>query len=169
MKKNEFNFFNELVVDWILLNVEGLKNYVPIAKYLSKFKLGRIDLYYLREKKATDNISINQFLKKCQQEITKKKARITMNKDQANILTIGNRKNPNYLRIYSEEKMKGIKFELEIKKLSLKSMQELLVSGEIQQFEEKIYFVFLKHLAKILPLSYCYLDWLAVWLRKLNE
>lgn len=79
------------------------------------------------------------------------------------IFTIGNRKSSNYFRIY--QKKDGLEFELEIKKTPLKSFQDLLFSTQIQQFEAECSHYFLKSFAKIFPISYCFMDWLAVNLR----
>jgi hypothetical protein len=47
----------------------------------------------------------------------------------------------------------------------LKSFQDLLFSGQIQQFESESSYYFLKSFANIFPISYCFMDWLAVSLK----
>ena len=74
--------------------------------------------------------------------------------------SIGNRKSSNFFRIY--QKKDGLEFELEIKKTPLKSFQDLLFSEQIQQFESESSYYFLKSFANIFPISYCFMDWLAV-------
>nr|YP_009518873.1 hypothetical protein [Boodleopsis pusilla]AYC64826.1 hypothetical protein [Boodleopsis pusilla] len=126
--------------------------------------LGRLDLYYFRKTKPTDNISIKEFFESCYRKIRQKKhIQISV---ESLILTIGNRKSSKYFRIY--KKKGGLRFELEIKKTSVKSFQDLLFSGQTQQFEAELSDYFLESFAQIFPFSYCYMDWLAVRLRPNN-
>ena len=124
-------------------------------------QLGRLDLHYFRKSKLTDNISVNDFFESCYRKISQKKRRqISV---QGPIFTIGNRRSSNFFRIY--QKKDGLEFELEIKKTPLKSFQDLLFSGKIQQFESESSYYFLRSFANIFPISYCFMDWLAVSLR----
>jgi hypothetical protein len=134
--------------------------------FFPTIQLGRLDLHYFRKAKPTDNISVNDFFENCYRKINQKKRRqISL---EGPIFTIGNRKSSNYFRIY--KKKDGLEFELEIKKTPLKSFQDLLFSAQIQQFEAESSYYFLKSFAKIFPISYCFMDWLAVSLRpKINH
>ena len=124
-------------------------------------RLGRLDLHYFRKAKPKDDISVNDFFESCYRKISQKKRRqISV---QGPIFTIGNRKSSNFFRIY--QKKDGVEFELEIKKTPLKSFQDLLFSGQIQEFEAESSHYFLKSFAKLFPISYCFMDWLAVSLR----
>jgi hypothetical protein len=129
--------------------------------FFPTIQLGRLDLHYFRKAKITDNISVNDFFESCYRKICQKKRRqISV---QGPILTIGNRKSSNFFRIY--QKKDGLEFELEIKKTPLKSFQDLLFSGQIQQFESESSYYFLKSFANIFPIYYCFMDWLAISLR----
>lgn len=129
--------------------------------FFPPIQLGRLDLHYFRKAKLTDDISVNDFFESCYRKISQKKRRqISV---QGPIFTIGNRKSSHYFRIY--QKKDGLEFELEIKKTPLKFFQDLLFSGQIQQFESESSYYFLKSFANIFPISYCFMDWLAVSLR----
>jgi len=115
-------------------------------------------LHYFRKAKLTDDISVNDFFESWYRKISKKKRRqISV---QGPIFIIGNRRSSNFFRIY--QKKDGLEFELEIKKTPLKSFQDLLFSEQIQQFESQSSYYFLKSFANIFPISYCFMDWLAV-------
>ncbi len=120
-----------------------------------------MDLHYFRKSKLTDNISVHDFFESCYRKISQKKRRqISV---QGPIFTIGNRRSSNFFRIY--QKKDGLEFELEIKKTPLKSFQDLLFLRQIQQFESESSYYFLRSFANIFPISYCFMDWLAVSLR----
>ena len=48
---------------------------------------------------------------------------------------------------------------------SKKRWARIWASGQIQQFESESSYYFLKSFANIFPISYCFMDWLAVSLR----
>jgi DNA relaxase NicK len=52
------------------------------------------------------------------------------------IIRIGSRQSSNYYRVY--EKNNGLEFELEMKKKVVKSVQELLFSEHLKEFEGKL-------------------------------
>jgi hypothetical protein len=129
--------------------------------FFPPIQLGRLDLHYFRKAKLTDDISVNDFFESCYRKISQKKRKqISV---QGPIFTIGNRKSSNFFRIY--QKNDGLEFELEIKKTPLKSFQDLLFSRQVQQFESECSYYFLKSFTNIFPISYCFMDWLAVSLR----
>ena len=128
-------------------------------------KLSRFDLCYFRKTKPNDKEeTLKLFFNKCYQKIcAKSKRNIAEYKQnsQGSILRIGNRKSPNYSRIY--QRSNGLRFELEMKK---RVPQDLLFSNCIREFEHKLTIHFYSHSKKILVFHDCYTDWLIDYFRK---
>jgi len=104
--------------------------------------LGRIDLHYFRKSKITDQSDRDQlehFMEKCCQRIRAKSKRRKAKwglESNGLVLRIGNRSSSNYYRVY--QKQNGLQFELELKKLLVKSFQKLLMDNDIQEFEHNL-------------------------------
>jgi hypothetical protein len=64
------------------------------------------------------------------------------------------------------EKNNGLEFELEIKKKAIKSVQNLLFVGQIEEFEEILTQHFYRQFKDSLVQNTCYTDWLLINLRK---
>lgn len=132
------------------------------------FSLGRIDLYYLRESQLTDQESpLERFFSNTISKPVNQHKKTSLNYDPAikgYILRIGNRKSSNFYRIYQTKN--GLKFELEVKKKSVKQFENLLLSYKIQRFEEIFTEYFYKYSKKVLALNDCYTDWLIKYSRK---
>jgi hypothetical protein len=80
------------------------------------------------------------------------------------ILKIGSRQASNNLRVY--QKNNGLEFELEMKKAFIKSVQELLFSNCLKEFEDILTRHFYQKYYDSLILNTCYTDWLLDWWRK---
>lgn len=76
--------------------------------------LGRFDLYYSRNNKSTDKISVKDFLENCQRELKQTNKNFSFEKNRKGwIFKIGSRRNDNYFRIYETKNF--LKFEHEMK------------------------------------------------------
>lgn len=79
------------------------------------------------------------------------------------LLEIGNRGSNHRLRVY--EKKRFLEFELKIKKEAIKSYQELLFSGNLDEFENRLVKHYYKQLKKWLSFNSSYIDWFLADLR----
>ena len=135
---------------------------------LSNLSLSRFDLCYFRERKLTDQK--DQCEKLFSDSISKlanryKKNSLNLDRStQGYILQIGNRKSSNFYRIYQTKN--GLRFELEIKKKSIKQLSNLLFCYDIEQFEQILTKHFYTYSKKVLTLNDCYTDWLIKYFRK---
>lgn len=139
---------------------------------LFNINLSRFDLCYFRERQDNDqkgeletffNTSISR------PKLASRHRKNSLNFDQSTkgyILRIGNRKSPNFYRIYQTRT--GLRFELEIKKNLIKQFSDLLFCYDIEQFEKVLTKHFYTYSKKVLTLNDCYTDWLIRYLRK-NE
>lgn len=79
------------------------------------------------------------FLNNCRYKILAKvkKTHVSCHQNSKGlILRIGSRKSPNYYRVY--EKENGLEFEHEMKGNFLQDYHKLLVSNDLQEFEQKL-------------------------------
>ena len=83
------------------------------------------------------------------------------------IVTIGNRRSNNYLRIY--EMTDVVRFELEMKGRLIESYHSLLITHQLLELENLLATHFFSSLGKLLPLQSPYLDWLILRLRPIRK
>jgi hypothetical protein len=162
---------------WCLLHFSG-KNAAQFYRLLKEqhidwtifscATLTRFDLAYSRFLKSSDNITVSDFLIKTQKRVLEipRKVRFESN-DLGVILKIGSRKSVDYVRIYKKKHNNYLRFEHEFKSKKLKHFYTLLKSSQLDQFEKLLICKVYKHFGKILPLQYCYTDWLIATLRPL--
>ena len=132
-------------------------------KIFSSGVLNRFDLYYSRNKKITDKISVQDFFENCQRKFRQTNKNVSFEKNTRGfILKIGNRRSNNYSRIY--ETNNSLKFEHEMKGKFLQKYHLLLVLNRLEEFEQKFSSHFLLYFGKLLPLHFSYLDWLVIQL-----
>lgn len=135
-----------------------------------KISLSRFDLYYFKEIKIESQVDLELFMKKCcQKTFARSKkyiAEYTRNL-RGLILRIGDRKSPNFFRIYQQKN--GIRFELEMKNQTVKSVQDSLFMNHIKYFEDKLTRHFYQHSKKVLVLDDLYTDWLIDYSRETNK
>ena len=106
-----------------LLNIPGSKAarfYSLVQKksidwrIFSSAVLSRFDLYFDRNYKIADKISVREFLDNCQKNIKQKNKNISLEKNTRGlILKIGNQRSNNYSRIYQTKNY--LRFEHEMK------------------------------------------------------
>ena len=126
--------------------------------------LSRFDLYFDRESKETDQISITNFFSDCQKELKQKNKKVVVDYNQKGwILKIGSRRSNNYSRFY--EKTNSLRFEHEMKGRFIKPYHSLLVGNHLSKFEHKLSSYFFEYFGKFVPLHYSYFDWLVVKVR----
>lgn len=158
---NASAFYNLIQTEVVDLNIFDLRN----------TNLGRFDIHYLREPKATDqNEQLEIFMDHCCKKIhaqSKQKHASWLKNKKGLILKIGSRQSSNYYRVY--QKSNGIEFELEIKKKVAKSVQEFLFTNQFEEFEKKLSKYFYRRSQISLVLDTCYTDWLLICMRKLRE
>jgi len=130
--------------------------------------LCRFDLYYSRKNKSQDKISGKDFLENCQTKFKQINKNFSLEKNRKGwILKIGSRRSNNYSRIY--ETKNYLKFEHEMKGKFLQKHHLLLVSNNLEEFEQKLSSHFLVYFGKLLPLHLSYLDWLVLKLRPIRK
>jgi len=133
---------------------------------LSDGVLSRFDLYFsyrFRALKETEDIQ--QFFYDCQ---TKLKTNSSVERiSQGDILRIGSRRSNRYSRIY--QKNQTLRFEHEMKGNFLKPFSNLLVSNQLELFENKMSQSFYEYFGKKLPLKSKYLTWLIAKLRPFSN
>ncbi|MEY2702450.1 MAG: hypothetical protein RLY43_1083, partial [Bacteroidota bacterium] len=134
----------------------------------SSSTLGRFDLYFDRNYKTADKISVREFLDNCQKNLKQKNKNISLEKNNRGlVLKIGNRRSNNYSRIYQTKN--SLRFEHEMKGKVLQQYYLLLVENRLEQFEQKLSFYFTLYFGKLLPLQHSYLDWLVIQLRPMRR
>ena len=135
---------------------------------LSKLSLSRFDLCYFHEIRLTNQKDQHEKLfKNAILKLVNRYKKNNFNFDQSTkgyILRIGNRKSSNFYRIYQTKN--GLRFELEIKKTSIKKVSNLLFCYDIQRFEEILTKHFYTWSRKVLTLNDYYTDWLIKYFRK---
>jgi len=135
---------------------------------LNSTNLGRFDLMLLRDleydRDHTQDLELfmEKSCKKVKPIWPKKGAKWKPNK-KGLLLQIGNRDSHNFIRVY--EKSTFLEFELEIKKDTLKSFQDLVFSDRCEEFEDKLSKHFYRQQRKNLALDSCYTDWLLIRMR----
>ena len=175
------NFQADFVVDnpyWkgTLLTFSGLNAavfYTLVQKKLipwhlfSSGILNRFDLYFSRNHKSEDKISVYEFFQGCQKHLLRTSQNVELDKNSKGlILRIGSRRSDNYFRIY--ETKYSLKFEHEINRKSIRTYHLFLVSNNLEEFEDKLSKYYLSYVSQLLPLNYSYLDWLVVKLRSIQ-
>lgn len=135
---------------------------------LSNLSLSRFDLCHFRERKLTDQKDqCEKFFSDSISKLANRYKKNSLNLDRSTkgyILRIGNRKSSNFYRIYQTKN--GLRFELEIKKKSIKQVSNLLFCYDIEQFEEILTKHFYTYSKKVLTLNDRYTDWLIKYFRK---
>lgn len=134
-------------------------------------KLARFDLYYDRIDQSSDDIEPIEFLHRVSELIQKKyKKKHRCILKFGSILNINNRRNARFIRIYRKKKLTSLclRFEYELKKEALKTSHSLLFSNKLDEFENELSTNFILYLANLIPLQYCYAEWLAVKRRSLD-
>ena len=151
--KNFYSLIQQKLVPW---------------KLFSSATLGRFDIYYSRNHKQGDKISVRYFFENSHKKLQKTNKNVSYEKNSKGlILKIGNRKSNHYSRIY--EGRNYLKFEYEIKGQFLRKYHSLLIENNLEEFENKLSKRFLYNFGKLLPLQYSYLDWLVVKLRPIKK
>ena len=137
-------------------------------KLFSSATLGRFDIYYSRNNKIKDKSSVHDFFENCHRKLKQTNKNLSFEKNKKGfILKIGNRKSNHYSRIY--EGRNSLKFEHEMKGKFIQNYHSLLVSNNLENFEQELtnhYFYYLGH---TLPIQYSYLDWLVIRLRPIRK
>lgn len=137
-------------------------------RIFSSAVLSRFDLYFDRNSKTADKISVREFLDNCQKNLKQKNKNFIIEKNTRGlILKIGNRRSNNYSRIYQTKN--SLRFEHEMKGKLLQEYHLLLVENRLEEFEQKLSSYFIIYFAKLLPLQYSYLDWLVIQLRPIRK
>ena len=156
------HYFYELiqkkVIDWDIFD-------------LSSTRLGRLDINFLRDVSDAESreelgLFMGNSCKKVKVNCRKTYAEYFV-KNKGLLLEIGSRGSNHRLRVY--EKKKSLKFELEIKKVTIQSYQGFLFSYNLEEFEDKLVKHYYKQLKKWLALDSFYIDWLLARLRKINS
>ena len=168
-----------ILLDWggTLLNIPGSnaarfyslvqKKYID-WRIFSSAVLSRFDLYFDRNYKTADKISVREFLDNCQKNLKQKNKNISLEKNNRGlVLKIGNRRSNNYSRIYQTKN--SLRFEHEMKGKVLQQYYLLLVENRFEEFEQKLSSYFTLYFGKLLPLQHSYLDWLVIQLRPMRR
>ena len=148
---------------------------------LSCTNIGRLDLYYFRKSKSTDQHDLLElFMENSCEKVnakSKRKKASWKRTSRGLIMRIGNRSNSNYYRVYEKTKKinhdvydemdRGVEFELELKNQLIKSFQKFLFKNHIEEFEGRLVEHFYKYSKKSFVLDTCYTDWLQIGLRKI--
>jgi hypothetical protein len=104
------SFLDQMLLVFRVLFKKKLVNW----KIFSSTTLGRFDLYYSRNNKSRDKISVKDFLENCQRELKQTNKNFSFEKNRKGwILKIGSPRSDNYFQIY--EPQNGLKFEHEMK------------------------------------------------------
>lgn len=123
--------------------------------------LGRIDLYYDRKLKESDQVEdFETFLRDAADKISDGSRSLVFDlKPQS--LAIGNRKtSPNFLRIYKKSNGRFIRFELEIKLEAAKKFQFFLFAGQFETLESKLIQHYYSYITTKFEIQRsCYTDW----------
>jgi hypothetical protein len=114
--------------------------------------LSRFDLYFSRNHKSEDKISVYEFFQGCQKHLLRTNQNVELDKNSKGlILRIGSRRSDNYFRIY--ETKYSLKFEHEINRKSIRTYHLFLVSNNLEEFEDKLSKYYLSYVSQLLPLS----------------
>lgn len=150
-----YSLIRRQLIDWCIFD-------------LSCTNLGRFDLYYSRNNKRTDRISVQDFCQNCQTKLKQIATNVTLEKNSKGIiLKIGHRASNQYSRIYQTRH--SLKFEYEIKGKLIQDYHSLLITNNFEEFEDKLANHFLSNFAKLLPLNYPQVDWLVQQLRPIRK
>lgn len=148
-----------------------LKGMVIEWKFFEDSTLTRFDIYYSRYHKKSDKISVSEFLFRCFEKIQTTPRTVSVEKNTAGLIEkIGHRRSSRYFRIYEDKESKNfLKFEYELKKTTIEKYHILLVENQFEEFEHSLSLDFITQFGKLLPLHYCYLDWLVYKLRPFRK
>lgn len=148
-----YNLAQQQLIDWTIF---------------SSSTLGRFDLYYSRNNKSTDRSSVEDFLQNCQTKLKQTLTNVRFEKNSKGIiLKIGHRGSNHYSRIYQTRH--SLKFEYEIKGKVIQDYHSLLITNNLEEFEDKVANHFLSNFGKLLPLNYPQVDWLVQQLRPIRK
>lgn len=137
-------------------------------KIFSSGVLSRFDLYYSRNNETYEKILVREFFENCHRKLKQTNKNVSFEKNTKGlILKIGNRRSSRYSRIYEGNKF--LKFEHEMKDNFIRKYHNLLVSNSLKEFEEELSLGFLRYFGKLLPLEYCFTDWLVMQLRLMRQ
>lgn len=137
-------------------------NKIDWAIFDKTTKISRFDLSYLRKPTLQDT-PFDQFVISClDKNFTKKNQNYQKTKGSI-LLSYNSRKSSRYFRIY--QKKDCLRFELEFKKTAVNSLQVMLVSTELNDFENEMSNSFYDYFLKIMPLETIYTDWLLIGAR----
>jgi len=137
-------------------------------EFLSPAILSRVDLHYSRKNQEKDDASVSEFFETSHRKLQQTNRNAILEKNSKGmILKIGHRKSQHYVRIY--ENKNALRFEYEIKGKFGGEYHSLLVSNELQEFEQKLSAHFFSHFGKLLFLGYSYTDWLVFKLRPIRN
>ena len=124
---------------------------------LDHTNLGRIDLYYDRQLKQSDQVEdFETFLSDAAKSFPSRDVDL-----KPESLAIGNRKtSPNFLRIYKKSNGRFIRFELEIKLEKAKKFQFFLFAGQFERLESKLIQHYYSYITTKFEIQRsCYTDW----------
>lgn len=144
-------------VDW-----EIFENY--------SFSLSRFDLCHFRIHDCINNNknqSVDKFLVDSRshvQTFTTTRHILLKDEPKGKILKINRRSNGLHYRVY--EKENGIRFELEIKRRQIKSVEDYFFQKKLGLFESELTQLYYQYSEKIFPLENSYVDWLLNFKRK---
>jgi hypothetical protein len=131
--------------------------------------LSRIDLYYDRKLKKSDEIeNFDSFLEKCRSQIEKADKRKTVIVDKG-VLRVGKRGSENYFRVSRRPNGKEIRFELELVKSVGKNFEFYLFSNQFEKLEELLSIHFYKQALTNFVMDSCYTDWLRESFRNIRS
>ncbi len=143
------------VIDWEILS-EGI--------------LSRVDLCYERLQQKTDNNSVSEFFQKCFSDFQQKRRKVVLERNsRGEILKFGHRKSQHQVRIYPKQNRLRFEYEITGNKRFLKDSHDFLVNNQLEEFENKLSNQYFLYLGKLLPLRFCYMDWLAQKLRPIRK
>lgn len=138
---------------------------------LENTNLGRIDLYYDRKLKESDQIEdFDEFLKSTAATISSGFRPLEVDLKPGS-LAIGNRKtSSNYFRIYKRSNGRFIRFELEISLEEVKKFQFSLFTSQFENLEMKLIQHYYSYITTRFEIERsCYTDWLLENFRKIRS
>ena len=157
----------------VKMNLIDLKILQSVSK---KISIGRIDVCYsyYSNNLVKETKSLELFMEGCCKKVRAyskiKKAKWELN-SKGFLLTIGDRASSNYIRVYTNvnRNPNELKFELEVKKKYLRSIQSLFFNHQFETFETNLLNYFFQQLKKSLILDTEYTHWLLTQLRNTNK
>jgi hypothetical protein len=127
-------------------------------------KLQRFDLNYGHAIDASETKNkIKTFLHDQHDILDEKK--INVNLEGSSCLKIGSRRSNRCARIYVTKDNKILKFEMEIRRITIAPYKGFLVNGDFENFENQLTKIYLLYFSNMLSLNYSYMTWLAIKVR----